>query len=152
MLKRIILILFISLLVCLPFIQTPAQQVERNTEEQPIPQKVNASVVFNEIETGISHSSVKEISNKLSAQTYLNLMDGVSGYYSTNQAYYVLEKFFEEYQIISFNFKSIISNESTPYATGEYTYMQRGKRGVARVYIALKKVSHNWKITQITIN
>jgi len=107
---------------------------------------------FDEIESGISSGKAASISNFLSGHTYLSFSNGVNGYYSSNQAYYVLEDFFKIYRVISFKLQSIKTDEDVPYATGLYYFDRRGKRGSARVYISLNKSGKNWKISQLTIN
>ena len=108
--------------------------------------------VFNRIETGISAGSVSELSAYLNSKTYLSLANGISGYYTSNQAFYVLEDFFNVYKVTSFHFLNMQINENLPYATGVYKYYFRGKRDSANVYISLKQSGDTWKITQITIN
>jgi len=108
--------------------------------------------VFDEIEAGIFSGKAASISNYLSGHTYLSFSNGVNGYYSSNQAYYVLEDLFRVYRVISFKLQSIKTDEDVPYATGLYYYDRRGKRGTARVYISLSKSGKNWKISQLTIN
>lgn len=108
--------------------------------------------VFSEIESGISSGKASSISPFLSGQTYLSFSNGVNGYYSSNQAYYVLEGFFKIYRAISFKLQSVKTEENVPYATGIYYFDHRGKRGAARVYISLNKSGNNWKISQLTIN
>ncbi|QQS34868.1 MAG: DUF4783 domain-containing protein [Ignavibacteriales bacterium] len=115
-------------------------------------QKSESQIVFDEIQTGISESNVAALSGYFSPQTYLSLSNGVSGYYSSNQAYYVLEEYFKVYQITSFRFNNIRNDETSPYATGVYSYDLKGKRDTARVYISLKKTGNRWKISQITFN
>jgi hypothetical protein len=108
--------------------------------------------IFGEIETGVNSGSVSSISGFFSPQTYFSLSNGTSGYYSSNQAYYVLEDFFKVYQVISCRLRNIQPDETNPYATGIYTYDFKGKREKAQVYISLKKSAGTWKISQITIN
>ncbi len=108
--------------------------------------------IFNRIESGISIGNVSEISGYLNTQTYLSLANGISGYYSSNQAFYVLEDFFNVYKVTSFRYQNIQTNGNQPYATGVYKYYFRGKKDSANVYISLKEVGDTWKITQITIN
>ena len=109
-------------------------------------------VVFNQIEASISAGNVSGLSNYLPSQTYLSLSNGIRGYYSSNQAFYILEDFFKIYNVTSFRFDNLNSGENTPYATGVYNYEYKGKRNSAQVYISLRKIRRNWKITQITIN
>ena len=108
--------------------------------------------IFDEIEAGMSSGKASTITSFLSGQTYLSLSNGVNGYYSSNQAYYVLEDFFKIYKVISFKLQSINTDENIPYATGYYYFDYRGKRGTARVYISLSRIGKNWKISQLTIN
>ncbi len=108
--------------------------------------------VFDEIEMGISTGKTSSISRFLSGQTYLSFSNGVNGYYSSNQAYYILEDYFKIYRVISFKLQSIKTEENVPYATGIFYFEHRGKRGAARVYISLNKSGNNWKISQLTIN
>ncbi|MHB1686593.1 MAG: DUF4783 domain-containing protein [Ignavibacteriaceae bacterium] len=112
----------------------------------------SALFVFNEIEKGISSGKVAAISKYFSSQTYLNLSNGITGYYSSNQAYYVLEDFFKNCQVTSFDYDAIHADEENPFATGIYRYLFKGKHESAEVYISLKHVGKKWKITQITIN
>jgi hypothetical protein len=115
-------------------------------------QKSESANVFDELSKGITSHDIEAVARYFSPQTYLSLSSGISGYYSSNQAYYVLEDFFKVYRVISFRFDNIQSESNNPYATGEYQFEYRGKRDIAQVYIALKKTGNNWKISQITIN
>lgn len=110
------------------------------------------SRVFEKIEAGISSGNVDILSGYLSSQTYLSLTNGIGGYYSSNQAYYVLEDFFRDYKATGFKFGSIQSNNGSPFATGIYRYHFKGMKGSAQVFISLKRSAENWKITQISIN
>ncbi len=111
-----------------------------------------SEIVFKKIEKGISSNDVSAISRFLSSQTYLSLSNGISGYYSSNQAYYVLEDFFKLYRVTSFRLNNIHTDDDYPYATGVYNYELKGRRGSAQVYVSLKYAGGKWKITQITIN
>ena len=108
--------------------------------------------IFDEIESGISTGKASSISRFLSGQTYLSFSNGVNGYYSSNQAYYILEDYFKIHRVISFKLQSIKTDENVPYATGIFYFDHRGKRGTARVYISLNKSGNNWKISQLTVN
>lgn len=145
-------IVFFILLYSLYFNAVKAQAVVNYKNINEVKQTKFSEKVFRELERGISEKDITKISNLLSSQTYLNLLNGVSGYYSSNQAYYVLEDFFNIYRVLSFNYQNIESSENNPFATGIYRYEQKGKKGSAQFYIALKKVGKSWKITQITIN
>jgi hypothetical protein len=115
-------------------------------------QRNSAQVILTNIEGGIAKGNISEIFKNLSPQTYFSLTNGIRGYFSSNQAYYILEDFFRVYQVISFKFHSIQTENGNPYATGIYIYEFKGKRQTAQVYISLKNVGKSWKIIQITIN
>ena len=130
-----------------------AQQKFQNFNKGESKEQDNITMsIFNNIESGISSENVSEISGYLNTPTYLSLSNGISGYYSSNQAFYVLEDFFNIYKVTSFHFQIIQVHDNLPYATGIYKYYFRGKRDSANVYISLKQVGDSWKITQITIN
>ena len=112
----------------------------------------SAQEVFKEIEKGISEGNVSSISGFFSSQIYLSLSNGVNGYYSSNQAYYVLQGYFKNYYVITFSLKNVHDEDESIYATGVYTYSIEGKEGKAQVYISLKHAGPKWKITQLTID
>jgi len=108
--------------------------------------------IFEEIGKGIEEGDVTVISRYFGNQTFFSLANGVSGYYSSNQAFYVLEDFFKLYRSTSFRYDIVKTQSVSSYATGSYNYNFKGKRSSAKVYISLKKVGNNWLITQLTIN
>lgn len=110
------------------------------------------NVIFQEIENGIVESDVSKIARYFSPKPYLSFSNGVTGYYSSNQAYYVLEDFLIIYKVISFKFDHKKNDDLVSYATGIYYYESKGKRDSAQVYITLSKIGDNWFITQISIN
>lgn len=110
------------------------------------------SDIFRELENNIKEGNVAGISKYFGQQTYFSFSNGISGYYSSNQAFYVLEDFFKLYKVTSFKFDHIKNDKNNSYATGKYSYDNRGKRSIAQVYISLKKIGNNWNITQLTIN
>jgi len=128
-------------------------------QEYPIKSKIKSNSqntvafeVLKEIEMGISKTNLSAISPHLSSDIYLSFFNGVSSYYSANQAYYVLENFFKEYKVISFRFDSFNFNTVTPFAKGTYYYEYNGNRSEANVYLTMKLTGKSWKITQISIN
>ncbi len=110
------------------------------------------NVIYQEIENGIVESDVSKIARYFSQKPYLSFSNGVTGYYSSNQAYYVLEDFFLIYKVISFKFDHKKNDDSVSYATGTYYYESNGKRDSAQVYVTISKIGDNWFITQISIN
>ena len=109
-------------------------------------------LIFKEIESGINEGNMERISKYFGQQTYLSFSNGINGYYSSNQAFYVVEDFFKLYRVTSFKLDNIKNNSNHSYATGKYNYDNKGQRSTAQVYISLKKIGNNWIITQFTIN
>jgi len=149
--KKIQILILISVIgIFSSLLQAQEEASLQGQNEQNYENAVHS--VFNEIESGISSGRVSLISRFFSAQIYLNLSNGTTGYYSSNQAYYVLEDFFKNYQVTSFSLDNIQTDETNPFATGGYQYIFKGKHETAQVYVSLKHVGKKWKITQITIN
>lgn len=108
--------------------------------------------IFGKIEEGIAIGDVDKFSSMLSSRTYLSLSNGVTGYYSSNQAFYILQDFFRINKPVSFRFLSMNEKADNPFATGFFKYESKGVRGNAQVYITLIQIGNNWKISLITIN
>ncbi len=108
--------------------------------------------VVKNIQDAMVNKDVNTLVDHLSPQTYFNLPNGISGYYSSNQAYFVLDDFLKTYRITSFNFNEINTKNNTPFATGTYEYDYKGNRNSAHIYLQLRNAGKNWRITQITIN
>ncbi len=150
--NRNILIISVSIIFVLLCFSNLAQErwTENIQEKNSI--KENAILVFHKIESGVLKRNVSNYSKYFDSQIYLSLSNGVNGYYSSNQAYYVLDEYFKNYQSVSFNLSNIQEDESGMYSTGIYDYIYKGKRDQAQVYVSLKNTGKKWKITQITIN
>ena len=110
------------------------------------------TLIFNDIETGIMTNDVKKISKHFSPQPYISLINGVNGYYSSNQAYYIIQDFLNSYQAISLKIAESKGDELTSYGKGDYYFERKGKREAARLYLTLSKSGSKWQITQISIN
>ena len=107
--------------------------------------------ILDDIESGISNTQTSDISPYLNSQIYLSFINGISGYYSSNQAYYVIEEFLKEYKVISFRFNKFKLNTTAPFAVGTYYYEHKGNRYEAKVFVTLKFTNKSWQITQISI-
>ena len=110
------------------------------------------SFVFSDIEKGIVSNDVKKFSQYFSPQPYISLVNGVNGYYSSNQAYYIMEDFFNSFKIVSFKMEETKTEGNVSYGKGDYYYEKKGRREVAHLYITLSKSGNKWYITQISIN
>ena len=110
------------------------------------------SIVFKDIEKGIVSNDVEKFSQYFSPQPYISLVNGVNGYYSSNQAYYIMEDFFNSFKIVSFKMEETKTEGTVSYGKGDYYYEKKGRREVAHLYITLSKSGNKWYITQISIN
>ena len=143
--------LFIPILIFLCSQASIAQdnQLRQNLNSNSLNAK--AYGLLDDFEKGISETKTSDISPYLASQVHLSFINGVSGYYSSNQAYYVIEKFLKEYNVISFRFNKFKLNTTAPFAIGTYYYEHKGNRSDAKVYVTLKFTSKSWQITQISI-
>jgi len=110
------------------------------------------SIVFNDIESGIQINDVEKISKYFSPQPYISLINGVNGYYSSNQAFYILEDFFNTFKVVSFKMSETKNDDLVSSGKGDYYFEKKGKREVAHLYVTLSKSGNKWQITQISIN
>ena len=142
------LILFLINISKLSFTQDTNLQRNLNSNN-----KIKAqTIIFKDIEAGINTNDVKKISKYFSPQPYISLINGVNGYYSSNQAYYILEDFINTYKVVSFKIGETKIDQSISSARGEYYFERKGKREVAHLYLTLSKSGSKWQITQISIN
>jgi hypothetical protein len=111
-----------------------------------------AQKVFSRIEDGISTGSVDKFSNYFHSRNYLSLKDDATGYFSFNQAYYVIKDFLSVHQPIGFKLTNIVTDTSSPFAAGNLRYYHKGVRGNATLFISLQWMDNQWRISQITIN
>ncbi len=143
-------IVIVILLVCIT--HSFAQEINFNQNLSPGKKNTNQSKIFNEIESGIMDNDVKKLSQYFSPQPYISLINGVNGYYSSNQAFYILEKFFNEYHVVSLKLEEGKTEGTVSYGKGDYQYEKKGRREAAHLYITLSKSGSKWYITQLSIN
>ncbi len=107
--------------------------------------------LFGTVQRGLASGSAAVFSGALAPQVYVNLRGGESGYYSANQAHYVLENYFKSRRLFNVKFSTIGESDANPYATGSATFVERGTRSIAQVYVSLTRSGERWIITQINI-
>lgn len=111
-----------------------------------------ALMVFQRFESGLKNANVEEFFADLDSEIYLNLGKGVSGYFSSNQSYYLINDFLREYSPISFKIYKREIDTDFPNALGSYFYNRKGIRGNSKVFVALNKTNSGWKISQISFD
>lgn len=119
-------------------------KLDRKSDDSP-------GAVMSKIEEGFTTGEVDKFSKYFGSQTYASLSNGVSGYYSSNQFFYIMENYFSICKPISFRIINSNTDSDNPYAAGVYKYESKGIRGSAQVFISLKRFGSSWKISQITI-
>jgi hypothetical protein len=82
---------------------------------------------------------------------YLNIRGAESGYFSANQAHYVLQNFFNQHKPVSFSFTSYGESGGSPYATGRGSINVKGNREFIQIYVSLAKFKDRWVIGQFNI-
>jgi hypothetical protein len=132
-----------------------AQEVQQGRQRSPASgrtaQQGRANELFGTIQQGLASGSAAAFSGNLAPQVYLNLRGGESGYYSANQVHYVLENYFKSRRLVNVKFSTIGESDANPYATGSATFVERGSRSLAQVYVSLTRSGERWIITQINI-
>jgi hypothetical protein len=113
--------------------------------------RVGYHELFGTVQQGLASGSAGTFSGHLAPQVYVNLRGGESGYYSANQAHYVLENYFKTRRLVNVKFSTIGESDANPYATGSATFVERGTRSLAQVYVSLTRSGERWIITQINI-
>ncbi|OLD67944.1 MAG: hypothetical protein AUI33_09995 [Ignavibacteria bacterium 13_1_40CM_2_61_4] len=127
----------------------PAQELGRSTLEVRV--EGTALGIFKDIQEGIRKSDLNAYSRHFARQVYLNLPGREGGYFSENQASYILKDYFKQQRPLSFKFSTMSEQENTPYATGGGTFFHRGNAEIFQVYVALKKSDDRWTIAQFSV-
>ena len=117
----------------------------------PNAQQVDARKLFGMIEHGILNSTLASSPVPFAHQVFVNISGGESGYYSSNQAASVLQTYFSGRSPISFQFTRYSDKGPNPYATGRFTFVNRGQRESAQIYVSSVLQDSRWVISQFNI-
>lgn len=107
--------------------------------------------VFQAVQRGIAEGDFEELARYFSKHIYLNIQSIESGYYSANQAQFVVQNFFNTNKILSFSFTTYGESGGAPYATGRGSINVKGNREYIQVYVSLMKQKDRWVISQFNI-
>lgn len=122
-----------------------------NRKAEKVVTQQDYTEIFRSIETGFSQGNVVSFSKYFAPQVYVNLPGEDGGYYSANQAYYILQNYLGSRQPQSFHFSTYGELENIPYATGPGRFTIKGSVETVQVYIALSRVNNQWVVSQINI-
>jgi hypothetical protein len=113
--------------------------------------------IFQSVQDGIVSGSVGTFSQFLGSQVHVNLRGGESGYFSANQAHYVLTNYFRTRRVLRFEFTTLGSAGSEPYGTGSAVMSFKGTREQVQVFVSLTLLpfsasgGERWVISQVNI-
>jgi len=103
--------------------------------------------IFSDIELGLAQGNPAAFSAHLASQLYVSVPGEQGAYYSSSQAFYLLEQFFQRTRLLDFRFTTMQDGPGTPYASGVVS----GSRGRAQVYVSLSRAGQRWVISKISI-
>jgi hypothetical protein len=129
----------------------PEIRSESRRDTQIPTQKSAQRQILAEIQAGIAKGDVGVFAKHLGTQVYMSLKDSERGYFSANQALYVLQDFFSVHRPISFTFSTQGEIEDSPFATGRGFFIARGLRESAQVYVSLARSEGRWVVAEFNI-
>jgi hypothetical protein len=129
----------------------PGVQHERSAERQLPTQRTAQNRILDEIQAGIARGDAGLFAKYLGPQVYISLKGSEGGYYSANQAMYVLQDFFSLHQPVSFSFTTKGETEETPFATGRGYFSVRGLGESAQVYVSLTRHEGQWVVAEFNV-
>ena len=129
-----------------PLIRPQPLRDEKSTEKQTDQRKI-----LDEIQNGISKGDAALFSRHFGSQVYISLKGSEGGYYSANQALYVLQNFFSSHRPISFAFSTHGEADETPFATGRGHLNARGVRESVQVYVSLTQHNGRWVVAEFNV-
>jgi len=112
----------------------------------------NCKKVFVNIANGINYSNVFDVIPYFGSEVYLNILNDEKGYYSPEQARFILENFFSNNPVSSFKWRLSSRSENYAFASGLYKYQKNGFLNTYGLSVSLKFSNELWLIDQIIIN
>ena len=114
-------------------------------------QRADVRNLFETIERGIVRSSLTESSRHFAEQVFVNMSSGESGYFSANQTVSILQRYLSSRSSLSFEFSRFSETGTTPYATGRLSFVFRGRKESAQVYVSLRYQDSRWVVSQFNV-
>jgi hypothetical protein len=148
--RMIAILLTLSLLWAPP---APAEQTSPPADPHGLVRDLESSSpseLFTLVETAVRSADVASLAKSFGRQVYVNLKGGESGYFSANQASYILQSFFTPRRPLSFSF-STIQLEGDPFATGSGTFLLKGTRETLQLYVSVSRQGDRWVISQFNV-
>ncbi len=108
--------------------------------------------VFLDIADGINYTNVYLITPYFGTEVYLNFVENDRGYYSPDQAQFIVDSFLNSYPVYSFKWKVSNRSENYAFALGKHKYKKNGYPSKFDVSVSLKYQYNKWLIDQIIVN
>jgi|GEM_PF-1131884 len=109
------------------------------------------AAVFSSVESGILAGNAGSLSPFFGTRVFIQLRGAEGGYFSAAQSYYILESFFRGKRTVSARFTTYGKSDISPYATGSASFIMKGKREDAQMYVALSPAGERWVISHLSI-
>ena len=119
----------------------------RDQRKQP----THVKTLFDRIERGIAGGSVSLFGAYFGKQVSMSIDRGENGYFSTSQAFSILQSYFSNHKPTQFSFSRMSEGASVPFATGRLSFIAKGNKESAQVYVSLKQQDSEWVISQFNI-
>ncbi|MDI6803534.1 MAG: DUF4783 domain-containing protein [Bacteroidota bacterium] len=105
--------------------------------------------IFKAIESGVDAGEIDRFAGYFAQQVYVSIRGGESGYFSSNQTYYIIKNFLTARKPLGFSFTTYGFADEIPFATGRALFRIKGNRESVQVYAALSKSNGKWVIDKI---
>ncbi len=133
------------------FAGSPQPRITQVVSHKTDPPKQHYREVFSEIERGLSAGNVNGFSGVFAPEVQVNLRGGENGYFSSHQAYYLLDTYLRSRRLANLAFTTFGESDANPYATGGANLLYRGSKDYVQVYVALSLSGDRWVISRINI-
>jgi hypothetical protein len=138
-----------------PFLRNPDRPSRSVQTESPGVMGLQNSElveVMRSVEKAIADGSPSSLAPYFEGPVYISITGGEQGYFSANQALSILQNYFHQRKPVSFFFFSNVSERAlAPYATGRFSFLRKGNRESAQVYVAFSQQRSRWIVAQLNI-
>ena len=110
-----------------------------------------AKQVLSAVSDAFAAADTKTLRQYLNSKVFLTLFTGESGYFSSEQSFFILRNFLSAHVPFSFGFTNTNIGTESAYGVGTLRYMKRGHRAAAQVFVSLTLSDQGWRINQVTI-
>ncbi|GEM_PF-6923282 len=133
---------------------SPGQQPDtmKQTERvQPSPESHQLTEILREVREALTANSTESLTKHFAKRVYLNLLGDGKGYFSGNQAHYIIRKYLEQNTVVALQLNEQRTDNQEPFLSGSGTLSGRAKKEPVHVYIGFVRVNDVYQISQFTI-